>query len=304
MWKEIDVVFRLKSPLHMGYTPFKVSVISPTRYYVPGRNLWGALTKRITEHLFKKPSAKNYRDIGDEVKRNFRFSYFYVYDGRTVYFPHYTENGLMYGNYSIKISKSEFEHRFIGSFISTAIDSSGTAKDESLHELEFINNRTRDENGNLRDVKIAGRIWIKEEVKIENKRIILNNGILIENFNVIEELILGGESKYGFGHVVLDSINKISLFKWNDPEDVEIKKDEPLPAHLKYKSGLVFKGDIELLTGRGYYDPNSRNTEGGDKPGAVISIPEYYFSPGTILEKDRRFKIKWDGTLEVKENGE
>lgn len=300
MWKKLNVVFRLKSPLHIGYMPFEVFVFSPTRYYVPGRNFWGAITKRITEYLYEKPKAENYKVIGVKVMKNFRFSYFYVYDGKTVYFPRYTENGLKYGDNSHEITKSEFEYRFIGSFVSTAIDTTGTAKDKSLHEIEFINSRFKDENGNTKDVKIAGCIWIKEDTEIE--KIVLGEGIFIENSNVIEELILGGESKYGFGHVVLESINEISVFEWNDPESVEIGS-KPLPAHLKYEKDLKFKGDIELLTGRGYYDPNSTETAGGNKPGAAISIPEYYFVPGTILMESKKFKVRWDGTLEVSKNG-
>jgi hypothetical protein len=301
MWKKLDTVFRLKSPLHIGYVPFGIFVFSPTRYYVPGRNFWGAITKRITEYLYEKPKAENYKEIGVKVMKNFRFSYFYVYVGKTVYFPCYTENGLKYGNNSHEITKSEFEYRFIGSFVSTEIDTTGTAKDGSLHELEFISNKIKDEDGSTKDVKIAGCIWIKEDTEIE--KIVLDEGIFIENFNVIEELILGGESKYGFGHVVLESINENSVFEWNDPENVEIGS-KPLPAHLKYDENLKFKGDIELLTGRGYYDPNSPEKENdSSKPGAVISIPEYYFVPGTVLAEPKKFKVRWDGTLEVNENG-
>jgi len=320
MWKKVDVVFKLRSPLHIGYTPFKGFVISPTRYYVPGRNFWGAITKRITEYLYEKPEPWNYKKIGGQIMESFRFSYFYIYDGRVVYFPRYTKQGLRYGNNSEEVTKSEFEHRFIGSFISTEIDSfSRTAKSGSLHELEFINNKTRDENGNLKDVKIAGCIWIKEGTKIENKEIILDNkGILVEDFNAIDKLVLGGESKYGFGHVVLDSINQVVFpeyppFRWKGPENVKIIHGEFLPAHLKYSESLNFKGDIELLTGRGYYDPNvlkkggnksKKDKAGGnDSPGAVISIPEYYFAPGTVVIDGGEFKVEWDGTLEVRKNG-
>ena len=78
MWKRFDVVFALNSPLHIGYLPFtKGLVISPTRYYVPGRNFWGAVTKRLTESLYNDPT-KEYKKIGKQIKENFRFSYFYL----------------------------------------------------------------------------------------------------------------------------------------------------------------------------------------------------------------------------------
>jgi len=305
-WKKINVVFKLKSPLHIGYMPFKGSVVSPTRYYVPGRNLWGAVTKRITEHLCKVPKAGDYRNIGKQVMENFRFSYFYLYDGKTIYLPHYTDKGMKYGN----ITKAEFEHRFIGSIVSTGIDDkTRTAKDKSLHEIEFINNRFREENGDIKPVMIAGCIWIKKNAKIEIKRKeeetyqvkIESNGIFIDNFNTISELILGGESKYGFGHVLLDPTTRVESsnlapFKWKVPQKIEIKSNEHIVAHLKYGKNISFKGDIELLAGRGYFDPQNP-VKASDKPGKVILKPEYYLSPGTKILHNQYVKILYDGRI-------
>ncbi|HOQ38384.1 MAG TPA: hypothetical protein PLR73_11870 [Acetivibrio sp.] len=297
MWREIVVSFKLKSPLHIGYIPFKGSVISPTRYYVPGRNLWGAVTKHITEYLHKNPIAEDYRNIGAMVKDNFRFSYFYVYDGMNINFPRYTEQGLKYGN----ISRSEFEHKFIGSQISTAIDTTGTAKSESLHEIEFIDNKFKDSNGNIRDVKIIGCVWVREDAEIDDKKIIGSSkeGILIDKFNIIEELILGGESKYGFGHVLFDPIDGARLpITTCGTEELKIKLDgNCIIAHLKYGKGVKFKGDVELLTGRGYYDPKVSDGKIRDKPGRAISKPEFYFSPGTYIDSgSTTYVVNWDGT--------
>lgn len=299
-WNKVNVVFKLKSPLHIGYMPFKGSVVSPTRYYVPGRNFWGAITKRITEYLYKKPEGKDYKDIGTQIMENFRFSYFYLYDGKTIYFPCYTNNGLKYGG----IPKAEFEHRFIGSIVSTEIeDKTRTAKDESLHEIEFINNRFKDEeNENIKPVMIAGCIWIKKSSKIDGYNLeIKNEEIFLNNFNIISELTLGGESKYGFGDVLLDSINRVEFsnlapFKWKNPEKIEIESDEPIVAHLKYDKNIKFKGDIELLTGRGYFNPKN-TSEMSNNPGGIILTPEYYFTPGTVLElkTNTEFCINWAG---------
>jgi len=317
MWKKVNVLFKLKSPLHIGYTPFKGSVISPTRYYVPGRNLWGAITKRTTEYLceenHRKPEADDYKGIGKQVMENFRFSYFYLYDGRAIYFPRYTDEGLKYGDNREEINKSEFEHKFIGSLISTTIDNNGTAKDESLHEIEFINNRFKDANGNLKDVKIAGYIWIKENAKIEDKEVIINDmGIFIGNFNVIREVILGGESKYGFGHVLLNSINRVRFpiemeyeqkksKKSNDNYgeciiNIRIDENKPLISHLRYDKDIKFKGDIELLAGRGYFDLQNP-VNASDKPGKVILKPEYYLSPGTVLNVGQNVELCYDGRM-------
>lgn len=301
MWKKINVVFILKSPLHIGYLPFKGSVVSPTRYYVPGRNFWGAITKILTEHLYQKPKSNNYREIGKQVIDNFRFSYFYLYDGKTIYLPRYIDDGLVYGDDSKKTKKAEFEHRFIGSRVSTAIDgSSGTAKDGSLHEIEFIHNKFKKDNGKIEDTKIAGIIWFKNNSKINGNQIKkTDSGIFINNFDIIEELILGGESKYGFGHVLLDSVDTLKFPIEVEEGEIKININEsvPLPTHLRYNKDINFNGDIELITGRGYFAPKKSDRD-GEIPGNVISKPEYYFSPGTIIKKDISVEINWDGTLD------
>jgi len=304
-WQKENFVFRLKSPLHIGYLPFKGSVVSPTRYYVPGRNLWGAITKRITEHLFPQPTSQNYQDIGRSVIKNFRFSYFYLYDGKTIYLPRYTAEGLKYGG----VTKAEFEHKFIGSIVSTEIESkSRTAKDESLHEIEFINNKFKDKDRNIKPVMIAGCIWIKNDAKIKDEYNleIRDNEIFVDDLNIISELILGGESKYGFGHVLLDSVDEIKLsnvppFKWENPDEIKIESDRSIVSHVKYSKDIEFKGEVELLTGRGYFDPkrlkNDNNTRASNNPGKIISKLEYYFSPGTVLMADKNGILDWDGTL-------
>lgn len=303
MWRKVNVIFKLKSPLHIGYLPFKGSVVSPTRYYVPGRSLWGAVTKRITEYLFKpSPKEEDYRNIGKQIIENFRFSYFYIYDGETIYIPKFEGYRIKYGN----IDRSEFENKFIGSRISTAIDPySLTAKNESIHEIEFINEKFCDIDGDLKDVKIAGCIWIREDTKINGKEAEINRGIIIDDFNVTHELIIGGEAKYGFGHVFLESINKINTkippFIWETPEEIE--QDEFIISHLKYDKSIKFEGDLELLSGRGYYDPkviDNSESNISNAPGRIISRPEYYLSPGSrILPENKRYILKWDGTLEV-----
>lgn len=303
MWEKANVVFKLKSPLHIGYIPFKGSVVSPTRYYVPGRSLWGAITKRVTEYLCENPGADDYKKIGMQVMESFRFSYFYLYDGRRIYLPHYTDEGLMYGDKKEEITRQEFEHRFIGSLVSTAISDEGTAKGGSLHEIEFINNKFRDGDGKLGDVRIAGCIWIKRNTSIEGKSVVVNDeGVVIGKFNAIQELILGGESKYGFGHVLLDSINRIQ-FPVNEKMEkdkitLDVKEEEALIAHLRYDKSIRFKGDIELLTGRGYFDPENSKAA-SNRPGRIIPQPQFYFSPGTVLTEDSTLVVNWDGTMEA-----
>ncbi len=312
MWERIDVIFTLKSPLHIGYLPFKGSVISPTRYYVPGRNFWGAVTKILTENLYENP-GEEYKKIGEQIKENFRFSYFYLYDGETIFIPKYSKEGLTFGDKK-KIDKFQFEYRFIGSRVLTAINSdSGTAKHESLHEIEFIKDKYIDENGEVKTTKIIGCIWVKENSKLGDYEVqIKNDGIFVNNFNLIEELTLGGELGYGFGLVKLESTLNNKVFPIEEKnlngDDIliEIKKDQPIISHLQYDKSLQFRGDIEPITGRGYFDIE-KNTESESEneykknPGKSLSKINYFFSPGSIikLENNNTLSLNWNGILKV-----
>lgn len=310
MWKRVDVIFTLKSPLHIGYLPFKGSVVSPTRYYIPGKNFWGAVTKRATEYFYKSPT-KEYREIGKQIKENFRFSYFYLYDGETIFIPKYDESGFTFGDKK-QLNKFQFEHKFIVSRVLTEVDpTSGTAKDEKLHEIEFIKDKFVNEEGDIKNTKIIGSIWVKEDFKLNNFEIkIEKNGIFINEFNLLEKLTLGGEQNYGFGLVKLESILQHKKFPIedridNESNEIKIILDDsrPIISHLKYDKSIVFKGEIELLTGRGYFDIEQDNLETiGEyktKPGRIFSKIDYYITPGSIvmLKNNINFILDWNGIL-------
>lgn len=333
MWKRLDVVFTLKSPLHIGYLPFKGSVISPTRYYIPGKNFWGAITKRATECFYDNPSSGDYRKVGLEIKDNFRFSYFYLYDGNTIFIPKYKDSGLVFGeDGKEQIDKFSFERRFIGSRVLTAIDSkSGTARDESLHEIEFVKHKFRDNDGSIKETRIIGCIWIKEGSNLNGFEIKFdNNGIFVNDFNLIEELVLGGEQGYGFGKVHLEKVlneKRFPIGKSNNTQsneiEIKIESVSPILSHLKYEQNISFQGDIELLIGRGYFDIERNDLEDKNKskenqgesinkrendrykkdPGRVITNKGFtYFSPGTILKKGTKGFVCWDGTIQPYKN--
>jgi len=313
MWKRIDTIFTLKSPLHIGYLPFKGSVISPTRYYVPGKNFWGAVTKRATEHLTDNPTSKAYKEIGKQIKENFRFSYFYLYDGKTIFTPEYQEKGLSFGN---KLNKLQFEHRFIGSRTSTAIDSaSGTAEDRSLHEIEFIMHKYLRDDGSIKDSQIMGCIWVKKDAELQGNKIDVNDhGIFVKKGNLIDELSLGGELNYGFGTVKLESIAKKKMPINDQPENerivIPLENDKPILSHLTYHPEMHFVGEIELVKGRGYFNVEKENASRDasrdastdrfykENPGEVISSAGYCFSPGSLLRSDcKKVVLEWNGIL-------
>lgn len=304
-WKRVDVIFRLKTPLHIGYLPSGGTVIAPTRYYVTGRNLWGAFTKKATECLFHAPRPSHYQGTGKKVRESFRFTHFFVCDGKTIYVPVYTERGLRYGDIA-SIGVLEFEHRFIGSIVLTAIQhTEGTAKDESLHEIEFIKDRYLDEDGEIRNTRLIGCIWIKDGSRLpsetgEKDVRISENGIFVDDFNLIEEMIFGGERNYGFGLVEGESVCR-GKFKINDHsnEDIRIvvEKNNPIFFHLEYDNNIPFEGNIELLSGREY--PQDSASECFERPGLCPVRPRYFFSPGTLFKTRIQCDLTWEGTGKV-----
>lgn len=311
MWKRFELVFDLKNPLHIGYLPSGGSVLAPTRYYVPGKNFWGALTQRITEVLFNTPVSKDYRRIGQSLKENFRFSYFFVFDGEEVYLPCYREKGLYYGT----IEEQKFQYKFIRSRVLTEIDSStGAAKDETLHEIEFINGKFIDNRGSIKNTSIIGMVWIREiERFYEDKELLINNdGVYIGKINIFEELTIGGERNIGFGRIVLNSINKGRKY-YPDVDDavdiqevkIKINNETSIISHIPYNEQLGFSGDIELLSGRQYYKAGNKTKtkekKQYEKPGEYIIFPESYFAPGTVIylesKTDLDYILGWDGIL-------
>jgi len=296
MWQEVNLLYGLKSPVHIGYLPSRGSVISPTRHYVPGKNFWGAYTKVLTETLFDYPTPKNYQDVGNWLKKNVRFTYVYICDSDSLLSPEYTEEGLKYGK---NTTLSEFQNKFIGSFVSTAIDAkSGTAKDESLHEIEFINPKYPS-GLDIKNTRIFGKMFVKkkfstEEIEDVCKRIKVNKrGITVDSEDPFKTISIGGEVKYGFGRI--EKIDETQLpryrsLKFNPDSNeisVSLQADEPILSHVDYRKGMHFKGDIELISGRGYRNGGKNEKSMANthiNPGESISRPRVCFAPGTVFD--------------------
>ncbi len=175
-WTHYPLKFRLESPMHIGYR--KVGNLMQTRQYVPGKNLWAALTARITRDHLNGSDANSYKKIGEYAISKFRFSYLWPsLDGDKPYF--YWDH-------------EDFDYLLLDSYASTALDHSAhSAEEGSLHETEFISPVTRDE----RKVYLLGDLWVKEGLPVEMTRWQA----------AMENLQLGGERTYGWGRLALCS---------------------------------------------------------------------------------------------------
>ncbi len=299
-WQELDMIFKILSPLHIGYLPNRPgTVIARTRYYIPGKNLWGAATANLTPKLFQEPTPENYLEVGEWISDNLRFTYFYLSDGgKNQCCPQFTiEKGLQYSGLSLQ----EFQKRFIGSRISTKISDKGTAEDKRLHEIEFINcNDNHD--GEIKPLYLEGSVFYNTNAQFNKKYQIRykSETLSLNGIDLFETLTLGGELNYGFGRV-----QKTKIIETREDLDVEngkikisIEKDGYIQGHLKYDSSIQFMGDIEVVSGRTY---PKNNIEPLDKcfvgPGKNIEQGKYYFVPGTKIMNQKDFALDSWGRL-------
>lgn len=306
-WHQIDLFYEMKSPVHIGYLPGKASVIIPTRYYIPGRNIWGAYTKVLTEKLSDDPTPKNYYDVGEWFKNNVKFTYFYIYDedfdDNPLLVPEYSDKSLKYGNMFV----SEFQNRYIGSFISTSIDSdTSTAKDESLHNIEYIKPKYQSKSG-IKNTCISGKMFIKTELKTngitEHIKVDKNGRITVNDEDPFKVIFVGGELNYGFGKIEkVDAApidHKLGFeFDLSSKENVCIKPIDKnsILSHLRYSETCRFCGDIELISGRGYKEnKDNQDKETHKDPGKCVAQPDICFVPGTVVYNLEKVEIDYSG---------
>ncbi len=281
-WNIHKIVFELRSPMHIGWR--KMANIQYTRYYVPARTVWGALTNAIV----KQDKSLSFQEVGKDLKQNLRFSYFYFTqnaDGSDPLIPEYRQKGLSFG----RLTKNDFEREFLDSYAATAIQpESFSAEEASLHEVEIICAATKSEG---KSVYLTGYVFEKTD-----------SANLHDWQEAIKSLQLGGERKYGFGRVKgkvtgvkTDKIFGNYAVEFTSHEPVlKINHGDPLPAHVDTKSGLndaIISGETEMLV--------SRETEVAEKFGQSISEAKLCFTPGTTFETELTIKFAENFIMEI-----
>ena len=233
-WIAHKVVLCLRSPMHIGVG--KVGNLQRTRLYVAGRNLWGALTARITrdDDSEGKPHPGEYQEVGCRVRKELAFTYFFpTVDeaGDKPLFPHLdTKGGWGYGrdgNGTPRMDASTFRYRFLSTYASTALDyTAQSAQEASLHEVECLLPHTR----NDKPVYLTGYIFQAEGSDLDWK-------------GALTHLQIGGERGYGWGRVEVATLDKIEkdevhLFSTGHVAHldgphvyVRLAEDQPVLAH-------------------------------------------------------------------------
>jgi hypothetical protein len=306
-WQCHDLLYEARAPIHIGFKT--LGIVSRTRYYIPGKNFWGALTATLARRIMRDYDPRIYEKVGELVRRNIIFTHSYVYDD-SILNPRY-QDGLRYGS----LYENEFEKRFISSYVSTALEKScKSAEEKSLHEIEFI--RPHFEKGAT--TKFFGHVFVQEGLKRELVKCL--EGIVPENdlsdveFNeegleeMLSELWVGGERNYGFGRVRLlqrtstkrDSKEIFRKYKIN-PEDLKICMDDSSQeilalSHVRFDTLIKsIKGEIEPLVGRNW------GTGSKIGVGQEISQGEIYLSPGTefTVKENAEMRIGDFGTWKI-----
>lgn len=282
-WQRVILCFELLSPLHIGFLPNRPgTVVAPTRGYVPGKTMWGAVTAGLAPKL-GQPTARQFRQVGVALKEQVFFSYFYLCDGERIFIPTYTPNGLAWDN----CDDRTFRAQFMGSYVSTPIsEKTGIASDGGLHEIEFIRDLAGSCGEAKRRVLLVGAAWKKDVSQVlEYPLTICNGSLLCGDIDILRGLTIGGEMNYGFGRIdpvevpMKCGVMAEEIWKYGPDQDIQLDGERALIGHLAYREDCVFFGEIEIVAGREYSSTDNESLY--IDPGKYISNEGAHFVPGT-----------------------
>jgi len=284
-WQCFRLICELLSPLHIGY--HKVGNVQRTRYYIPARNLWAAVTQRLVRSGFGSDvlstQADDYTAVGDWVNEHIAFTYFFLHEDDTLLYPCYTENGLCYGG----LRQHKFERRYLAAHVTTGLDPTTTsAEAASLHEVEFI----APVNQDGARTRIGGWVFLRDAA-------LEKLGGEAKWHSWLRDLQVGGERRYGFGRLRLAGAPK-AVYRL-DGYDVELKAVRP---RIAAENGKPFWAHTlsENTKARGLIEPLvGRETRAGASFGQRLTRARICWTPGSISEASQQFVIAGDGIWEL-----
>ncbi|MDE4543262.1 hypothetical protein [Thermoanaerobacterium sp. R66] len=245
--KWYELIFKQIQPIHIG--SIKWGVINETEIFIPGWTMWGALTNQYLR-------AKRFNEI-DKAKRIFEhITNFYPcikYErdeclNKEPLFPKYKEGNFYIGDYF----EDEFKFDFVDTIVSTAIEPlSRKAKDESIHEFEFILPVSKQNRDKPKQLYWIGLVGLEDDM-IDNIKSFFKSSL---------KIYIGGDAKYGFGELKLIEISELNnkdgdvnqeLKKWDLDENGYLflynEKDNLTLKHFfKFSNMINFEGEIKLL---------------------------------------------------------
>jgi len=268
-WNCYSTIFKTESPVHIGYK--QIGILKTTRYYITGRAMWGAITANLTRALFNHPALEDYQAVGNFVRGNIRTTYFYPaikkneavsenwseyeVNDYLVFLPKYTKEGINFGNKS----KEWFEQRFVGSFVSTALESQTRTAEEG--SLDVSNAKVKDvKKKKVYEVNISEE---NDDLKITFKNKDAETYAFLKK-DVLNMLFVGGERNYGFGKIMLESPDfRLENQRLFGKFKLELDADEPVVeidtalVHLNLEDIELkeeLKGEVEPVVGLEWSD--------------------------------------------------
>ncbi len=295
-WHIYKAVYQAETPIHLGDTPF--GFIQPTRYFIPGWTLWGAITAKLTRTFFSKADGKQYQSIGKSVCNSLKTSYGYLMSDDKICYPNYQNNRLQFGSYT----RAEYESRFIQSLGKTAIAPQHmAAKTGALHELEYI--ATKDLES-MKPVQWLIYYYIQENFgfsTISEEFHNLSSGIDKKLLKALRDIFVGGELGYGFGKIKMVSepehVKKADS-DFLQPIDI-VPKRGLLRAHLRVKRDQIPEGvgHIDVVQRRWWENDSEKLHGAGQKVEAT-----YFAAPGSEIDlQGKYFTLGSYGVWELKE---
>lgn len=297
------LIFKQNQPIHISSV--KWGVVDETEIFIPGWTMWGALTNQYLKinGFIEVESAKKlferitnfYPAIGPKLEtceeNNFKRIQYLLY-------PEYERGVFGFKRRILNrgvhergdfISKDEFKFEFVDTIVSTAVEPlSRKAKDESLHEFEFVLPKSKQEGDSSKHLYWTGLIGF------ENNE---NYTIEVENFfkKISLKVYIGGNVRYGFGELELVGINRLDteagsgqeLKEWGLDENgclcLDSSNNLILRHFLEFTQELRFEGEIKLIAEFDF-------TQNIPK---VIDA-NYFINVGSIIDKtsagDKTFK--------------
>jgi hypothetical protein len=264
-WKKL--IFKQNQPIHVGFG--KWGVVKETAIFIPGQTMWGALTNFYAQEFLHLDNT-NIENAGSFFEKISNF--FPSFDGKKILEPHYQNGEFHLGEFS----EREFRAYFVDTFVQTAIEPlSRKAKDESLHEIDFILQKPKKEFQALKKLKDLNEnlYWIGI-IFLDAKKIRILNEFLKRGLKIY----IGSDVRYGLGELelvkIVDLTEEDKEFWWIQNEKIEIKSNLPSPYFLELRNNITFEGEYLLI-------PEFDFTENTPK----IKNAKFYSHVGSKLQK-------------------
>jgi len=245
-WKKL--IFKQNQPIHIGSG--KWGVLKETDIFITGQTMWGALVsafiysnpKDIKESQEKEEENKGKgNDPLKSIKEFFEkiSNFFPSLDKENILAPHYKEGEFHLGDFS----EEEFKAYFVDTLIQTAVEPiSRKAKDESLHEIDYILPKPKKEFQSVEKLEpLKEQLYWIGIINTDNK--FLETGL---------KIYIGADSRYGYGELELIEIKDVNeedkKFWWIYEGEIKIQKEKSSPYFIEATENTKFEGELLLLT--------------------------------------------------------